>query len=159
MKRFLLHILVCAVALHSLTVDGRCAPSDPPAKLNASEDAELVKRVAGLLKGRTWCHQQHSPVGFVLNYFDFDENTVQINNKYVSDEGTVVMDVLFHGSWSLEALGSNRAKLYFHIVDTSDPDAPKPRDIDLIILENDNLEYNNGDKLYLQEHGPGQLCY
>ena len=149
----------CAASLPLSAIEGKCASPEVTSDENAGEGSRFTRKFVDLLQNGTWCHQKHVPVGFVLNYFDFEGTKFTINDKYVSDEGTVIKDVVFLGSWSVTMGGDNVANIHFAVTEASDPDAPHPKELNLRLIGDAELQYANGDKLKHQSRGTKALCF
>jgi hypothetical protein len=159
MKQFLYWFLLCAVSLALSPIEGKCASPEESSNENTDESREVTRKFVDVLQNGTWCHQSRSPVGFALNYFDFEGSKFRIDIKYVSDEGTIMRTSTFLGSWSLTLSGDNVAKIHFEVTEASDPDAARPEDLNLRLIGDDKLEYSNGGKLKLQSRGSTELCF
>jgi hypothetical protein len=149
-KRFMNRFghLAGAVLTPLLFASAWCEETAAP-RAGAIEDSGLIRKVGDRLKHRSWCHQGHAPVGFVLNFFHFEDHEVRIDNRYVSDEGTVMREATFAGSWSLTASTADVVKVHFDITKASDEDLPPPRDLSVRVIGDDKLAYSNGEKFTL----------
>jgi hypothetical protein len=159
MKSLLWFVCSCAVSLPLAAIEGKCASPEAPSNENTNQSTQPTSNFVDVLRSGTWCHQSHVPVGFVLNYFDFQESKFRIDDKYVSDEGTIIKDVVFLGYWSLTSTDDNVAKIHLEVTEASDPDAPKPKDLSWRLIGDAKLEYSNGGKLKLQSRGSTGLCF
>jgi hypothetical protein len=96
MKKFLLWFFCSfAVSLPLSAIEGKCASPEASSNEGAPQSSQFTRKFVDVLQKGTWCHQSHVPVGFVLNYFDFEETKFKIDDKYVSDEGTIIKNVDF----------------------------------------------------------------
>jgi len=148
----ILAIIVLAFAMSS----GAASPAQ-----EEDGNSQLVSKVEELLKTGDWCHQAHAPVGFVLNFFHFRDNEFRIVNKYVSDEGTVMREGEFLGSWKAtagSATKDNVVKIHFDFVKATDADLPSPSDLSLRLTGEGKLVYNDGDK-FSAISGDTNICY
>jgi hypothetical protein len=152
-----LFILLAAMTMAALFASGARCESAEALQGKAVEHGQLTRQVEELLKRRSWCHRSQAPVGFVLNFFHFEDHEFKIDNKYVSDEGTIIRDAIFVGSWSLSDLADNVVKAHFDVTKASDEDVPPPRDLSLRLVGDDKLEYSNGEKFNLVSDENG-LC-
>jgi hypothetical protein len=118
----------------------------------------LTAKVEELLKHGTWCHRSQAQVGFVLNFFHFSDREFKIENKYVNDEGSVMREAAFLGSWSLTDTSSNVVKAHFNITKSTDNDLPRPREVSLRLIGEDKLECGNGEKFSLVSDENG-ICF
>ena len=130
MKKSLLWFFCsCALSLPLAAIEGKCASPEAPSNETADQSSQFTAKFIDILQSGTWCHQSHVPVGFVLHYFDFEQAKFRIDDKYVSDEGTIIKDVVFLGSWSLTSSDDNVAKIHLEVTEASDPDAPQPKSL------------------------------
>jgi hypothetical protein len=144
-----LFVLLASIVLTPLLFASGWPQQAGLARAGAIEDDRLTGKVGELLNRGIWCHRSHAPVGFVLNFFHFDDREVRIESKYVSDEGTVMRKATFAGSWSVTASAADVVGVHFEIATASDEDLPPPRDLSLRVIGDDKLAYSNGDKFNL----------
>jgi hypothetical protein len=144
-----LFVLLASVVLTPLLFASGWPQQAGLARAGAIEDDRLTGKVGELLNRGIWCHRSHAPVGFVLNFFHFDDREVRIESKYVSDEGTVMRKATFAGSWSVTASAADVVGVHFEIATASDEDLPPPRDLSLRVIGDDKLAYSNGEKFNL----------
>jgi hypothetical protein len=147
MTPFTPRIRAVAVLAQLLAAGASCEAGEALQGASAVEHGQLITKVEQLLNHRTWCHRSHAPVGFVLNFFHFEDHEFRIENKYVNDEGGIMKEAAFLGSWSLTNTASNIVKAHFDVAKSTDDDLPLPRDLNLRLGGDNQLEYSNGEKL------------
>ena len=131
MAQFVLWIRAVAVLAPLLVAGALCEAGETPQEANPADHSQLRTKVEKLLKHRTWFHRSYAPVGFVLNFFHFDDHEFKIENKYVNDEGGVMREAVYLGSWFLSDTSSNVVKAHFDVTKPSDDGVPRPWDLTL----------------------------